>query len=197
MSAPAWTKLNGTALWEDARARHDADDWRRYHAFSHPLGMYEMADRLGVEYCHSLDLAILAHDVVLTGAEPELASWEWLKMRQRTPDLKAQGLIMSTKEHRPGVDNRLLVLDLAGFLCDDVRRKNTESLREEKRLEAGWDSEAFNERTHAYLTGLARRIQQGLEGGSATGSEASILSRIHDGIQKTVSELHVTEGPHP
>tara|TARA_R110002051_G_scaffold161058_1_gene232723 strand:+ start:547 stop:1137 length:591 start_codon:yes stop_codon:yes gene_type:complete len=184
-----WTQLAGTDLWEQARSRHDADSWRSYHAFDHPVYLYTKAEALGYRYCASLDAAILTHDVIVSGQTPEQASWEWLKAHQAQPDMVSKRLIMSTVDHLPGADNRLIILDLSGFLHDDVRRANTEALRVEKERQSGWDRETFDLKTLGYLTGLEGRIAQGLDLPVVSPDDGEVLGEIRSGILKTIDEL--------
>lgn len=191
-----WTQLEGTALWDDAKRRHDADDWRRYHAFGHPIDLYGKAEALGIAYCPALDAGILTHDVIVTGDAPERSSWSWLRSRQDYPDATTGKLILSTAEHRPCADNRLIILDLSGFLSDDERRANTEALRVEKELQHGCCRSTFDIHTRGYLTGLAERISEGMSLDVVPPSDRELLDAIRGGILKTIDELGTSPAPH-
>jgi hypothetical protein len=191
MTHTPWTRLEGSHLWEEAAGVFEKDTWRRYHAFGHPLSMYKHArDTFGFAYCAALDAGILTHDVIIDHDAPEWASWEWLRVRQVKPDLQARDLILSTEHHRPGADNRLLMLDLSSFMFDEQRRANTEELREEQELKYRWDRETFVLKSTGYLTGLEERIGSGIDGPDVPAADRAALREIHAGIGKTIAEMN-------
>jgi predicted metal-dependent HD superfamily phosphohydrolase len=189
-----WTKLEGTMLWQLAKDRHDADKWRTYHGFNHPLFMYEKAKRIfDFDYCQDLDVAILTHDVINDGLHPEIGSWDWLRgvcdqLNENYDTLTVRHLIETTIDHRPGRDNRLILLDLSGFMSD-VRREHTEALREEARRKNGTTDEAFAAGTEAYLTGLLERIEDQLDDPVVPRGDVEYFRAICDGIRGTISEI--------
>jgi len=187
MTTP-WTQLEGTSLWSCARAAHDAQAWRRYHGWSHPLHLYDLAGRVfGFDHDRSLDRAILAHDVVQGGPDPVGRSVSWL--REMCPDDRAEALIASTHSHAPkaGQDNRMILLDLADFAWPELARRNTLLLEEEARLGLGWERPLFLRKTEDYLAGLADRVEAGAHG--LDRFETEWFCMIAAGIRTTIREI--------
>ncbi|MCW3782521.1 hypothetical protein [Defluviimonas salinarum] len=185
-----WTRLEGGDLWGAARAAHEADTHRRYHAFAHPLAMYRhAAETFGFSYDRHLDRAILTHDVVHDGGpDVELRSALWLRKRLDTPDPEAEAMIRATIDHVPGRDNRIILLDLADFMFPEVRRENTRLLAEEARLLHGWDGSAFADRSAAHLDRLEVRIRDGIPGIDSP-REREWFAAIAEGIRAAARDL--------
>ncbi|WP_027234096.1 hypothetical protein [Leisingera caerulea] len=187
---PEWTRLPGTALWSAAQERHALEGWRRYHDFNHPHVMYDRAAKLfGFPYCVSLDRSIATHDVIVDTDQPERDSEAWLQSHLEQPDRLAGKLIFSTIEHRPCEDNRLILLDLGGFLDPQVMREETEQVRQEMEARHGWDLAACREKASGYLAGLEQRLRDGVQNEHVPSGDKGYLLGIADGVGETVSEL--------
>lgn len=194
-----WTRLEGTELWSAAAAAYRANG-HIYHSFhGHIASIYAHAERLGMEYDLSLDRAILAHDVVMDHrGNNERRSAAWLEARLETEDPKASELILTTIDHRPShPDNRLALLDLAGFIRSEERRVNTRLLRDEARRNAGaeFDQVAWVKGTLHYLTGLHARIQEDLH--LLDDRSRYLWDRICWGIEVTCTTMPLVYAPHP
>ena len=186
-----WTRLFGSELWNAAKTRHELEAWRKYHAFPHPLRMYGRAqETFGMAYCPHLDKAVATHDVIIDGMAPELASAAWLENFEGSRDVVARNLILSTVGHHPGADNRLILLDLGGFLFDDERRAESELVREEQEARFGWDAATCSEKSSLYLSGLERRLRNGLEAPNLPASDREWLRGIASGVASAVAEMN-------
>lgn len=194
-----WTRLEGTELWNAAAAAYNANG-HAYHSFhGHIESMYSHAERLGMDYDLSLDRAILAHDVVLDHhGNNERRSADWLEVHLEEEDAKARELILTTIDHRPShPDNRLALLDLAGFIRPEERRHNTRLLRDEAQRNAGlnFDQVAWVKGTLTYLVGLHERITTDLPGLDERGQY--LWGRIAKGISSTCATMPLVYAPHP
>lgn len=179
-----WTKLEDTDLWDVAREQYARNN-HAYHNFDHVFRMYEHAQALGMEHDIHLDRAILTHDVL----DDERASMRWLDEALGQSDPAAGAMIEATMAHRPGPgDNRLILLDLADFRDDDVRRRNTELLRREAFESRGVGDQDFVARTITYLEGLENRILEGIPL-VPDRREQTLWHEIRDGILATLAEL--------
>lgn len=179
-----WSQLCGTSLWRAARARHDADAWRDYHGFGHPKRMYHYAKAFALPYDLHLDRAILTHDVIQTGSDPVGASADWLDAQLEAPDPIARAQIEKTREHRPGRDNRMILLDLGDFLYPEVRRQSTEAMYRE-----GVEHHSMPvvlQSSFDYLTGLRERLREGV--GDAPRADQVALLNIIGEIDVTLDE---------
>ncbi|MBW3243651.1 hypothetical protein KUV57_13335 [Epibacterium sp. DP7N7-1] len=184
-----WTQLEGTVLWDDSKRRHESDVWRRYHAFSHPVFLYTQAEAFGYPYCRSLDRAILTHDVISSGVNPEKRCVEWLENRLEKPDFVARKLILSTVTHTPCSDNRLIILDLSSFMVDELRRSGSEAFFQEKAIHQGWDLPTFIKKNTEYLVGLSQRISDGMYSPIVPLEDQDQFSAIREGIMRTLHEF--------
>lgn len=188
MTTP-WTRLEDTPLWTSARLAHDIPAGRHYHGFHHPLAMYAHAENtFGIGHDPALDKAILLHDVIVDGKlVPERRSVEWAFSRG-VIDEAVHDMIMRTVDHAPGRDNRLVLLDLADFTVDDLRRRNTELLMKEAADLSGTTPEEFLEGCHAYLSALHDRIRSGV-GNVPDWSDAAAFDAVSEGIARTIEEI--------
>lgn len=194
-----WTRLEGTELWSAAAAAYRANG-HIYHSFhGHIASIYAHAERLGMEYDLSLDRAILAHDVVMDHrGNNERRSAGWLNAHLDQEDARATELILTTIDHRPShPDNRLALLDLAGFIRSEERRVNTRLLRDEARRNAreNFDQLEWVKATLSYLVGLHERIQEDLP--RLDGRELYLWDRIAWGIEITCATMPLVYAPHP
>ncbi len=190
-----WTRLEGTDLWRAAETAYDFPRGRTYHGFAHVGVLYAHAARLGLPYNPALDLAILAHDAVQTGTDPEFASAVWLSECHALPDTclpslgQATRLIMTTRRHQPGTcGNELIMLDLADFADPEVSRLNTAALRLEAAALRGTDDAAFREGTIAYLKGLGERLSTGMPLVRSARDKA-LLEEIRAGVERVRVEI--------
>ena len=185
MTLLPWSRLENSALWRASRARHDADIWRDYHAFTHPMRMYGYARTLfDLSYDPHLDRAILAHDVIQSGPDPVGASADWLDERLGCPDPVAREMIEQTRAHRPGPDNRIILLDLADFLHPEQRRASTVAI-----LREGQHQHPLPDTLRAsaaYLEGLQARLHDGMM--DAPAGDRPYLRQICSEIRVTIDE---------
>lgn len=179
-----WTALENTELWMAARHGYALNN-HAYHNFDHVTRMYAHAEALNFEYDIHLDRAILAHDVL----DDELTSARWLDGALGHADPIAGALIATTVHHTPGSgDDRLILLDLADFRNDDVRRHNTALLEREALLSRGIAALQFRKGTIGYLEGLSDRIEEGLAQVTDAG-HLDLWREVRSGIGATLIEL--------
>lgn len=179
-----WSRLEDMQIWNAVREIMSGPG-RVYHDFSHVTDMYADAANLGIAWDEALDHAILCHDVIIDGRHPEMSSAHWLAAWRASdfqPALpEAEALIMTTATHLPGPDNRLVILDLAGLVEDDRRRRGSERVIAERLARdpaARWDKVVQG--SHDYLQGLVARLR----GGNPPEADREILGRIADGALK-------------
>ncbi|MFC0339569.1 hypothetical protein [Paracoccus niistensis] len=163
-----WTHLEGTEIWNAARAAHAEPKGRHYHNFDHVERLYEIAAEQRVPYDLALDLAILIHDVIYDDQpDKERRSADWmLGFAPVPPDAawqRAADLILSTIHHGPGGDDRLELLDLHDF--GDLERglRNRERLAREFEELAGVKRESFLAGNTAFMAKMADRIEEELD----------------------------------
>lgn len=194
-----YTRLIGSEIWNSAKSQYDRNG-HAYHGFYHVATLYAHAQRLHLDYCEELDLAVLAHDVILDGgADPEIRSSEWLAAHADDEHPQAHELILTTIDHRPASkDNRLALLDLADFMSPDARRHNTRLLRDEAAAQKGSDFDQKNwvKGTLMYLKGLHERIHEDLESGQDI-MFRNEWQRIRHGIRCTIATMPLNYAPHP
>lgn len=113
-----WTRLEGTPIWNLAKAAYDRDPRRTYHNWQHVLRLYHHAEHtFHLPYDEQLDRAILAHDVIYDHlANKELRSADWLLANDPLATQDAHDHIMRTAGHSISTDNRIILLDLADFM---------------------------------------------------------------------------------
>jgi len=113
-----WTRLENTPLWTKAKTVYDADPRRLFHNWHHIVRRYMHAElTFGLPYDAELDKAILCHDVIYDErAHKELRSALWLNENDPDDSLAAMSHIMATANHAPGVDNRMVLIDLADLM---------------------------------------------------------------------------------
>lgn len=185
----SWTRLQGTPIWERALSFY-GEPWRDYHGIWHLERIYHhAAETFGFAYDEDLDLAILAHDVMMDfDGRDELFSARWLRAQTDGAHPRAEALILTTKDHRPGPgDTRLARLDIAGFIDDAERREGARRLRAEAANRHLSDEDWING-THAYLTGLLGRVAGGVMSEPQLEARDQWL-RIMDGINASISEM--------
>lgn len=190
-----WTKLADSDLWRAAETAYDFPRGRTYHAFLHVEGIYGHAERLGIGYHPALDLAILAHDAIQLGTDPEFASAVWLSERRELPDVllpvlsQATQLILTTRKHHPGpCGNELIILDLADFIDPIVSRQNTAALRLEAAALRGWSEPEFRVKTCGYLAGLGANLDDGIPSVRST-RDRELLVEIRAGVERVRVEI--------
>ena len=177
MEPVSWTRLEGTALWEEARAAYAHPPGRTYHGFGHVACLYRhAAQTFCLPYDPALDLAVLAHDALIGGPQAEARSRIWLLNRRNLVDealpcLRADGepvdalldraghFILATEHHPTAPETAAIVLlDLADFLDAEVSRANSAALRDEARALRGLNDESWTAETLSYLAGLAKSL---------------------------------------
>lgn len=163
----AWTQLEDSAIWKEAKAAYGRPEGRHYHDFAHVERLYEIAAETRLPYDLSLDLAILTHDVVYDDApDKERRSASWLMdFAPAAPNAiwqSAVDLVLSTIDHHPGGDDRLALLDLHDFTDLDRSLQNRELLVQEFAALAGADRESFLTGNGAFLEKMAGRIEDDL-----------------------------------
>lgn len=194
-----YTRLFGTELWAAAKRQYDLNG-HAYHGLFHVTDLYSHAYKLGLDYDPELDLAILAHDVILDGLpDPEIRSGIWLQEQTGKPHLQAVQLIHTTIDHRPtSADNRLALLDLMNFTDPQARRHDTRLLRDEAavRDRADFDQTEWVRGSLSYLNGLVHRIHEDLESGEEI-AYRPLWKRIRHGIRCTMATMPLNYAPHP
>lgn len=192
-----WSNLVGTNVWNEARAAYQSPAGRHYHNFDHVLRLYEIADDKQLPHDPALDLAILAHDVIYDDApDKELRSAEWLLDRSNLlgPDIagKAADLVMTTARHKPGADDRLVLLDLHDFRDLERSLENRELLVCEFRDLVGVERDGFIAGNTKFLKAMAADIERGLD--QALKADRDDWQAIVAGIKALLS--HEPQ-PHP
>lgn len=184
-----WSRLQGTPIWAKAEAAYAAPDGRHYHNMGHVLRLYEVAEQAGVRYDRALDLAILAHDAVYDDKpEKERRSADWLLENADAEEhlgvlAAAERLVMSTADHAPGADNRLVLLDLHDLGDRVVSLENRELVAAEFGALMGVGREDFLPGNARYMLGMAARIEDGLS--RAPAADEAAFRRIVSGIRST------------
>ncbi len=158
-----WSKLEGSMIWNEAKASYAFPAGRHYHDFDHVLRLYDIAAERGMTHTMALDLAILAHDVIYDDQpHKEHRSAEWLIKHATYFDREvvrhAVRLILTTVRHRPGGDDRLALLDLYEFSDFQRSLANRELLVREFRELAGIDRATFLKGNVEFLHALAKDI---------------------------------------
>lgn len=154
-----WTRLEGTAIWEKAKAEYQRDSRRIWHAFNHILRRYEIAAALDIPYDINLDLAILCHDVIFDEfPQKEARSAQWLvdeigSLASRKPC----ELIMTTETHMPGSDNRMIMIDLYDLLSESRTQEDREMIRLESMALYGITSEQFDIENRKFFAAMSQR----------------------------------------
>ena len=181
-----WSRLEGSLIWEEARAAYAVPGGRLYHDFGHVLRLYEIAAEKGLAHDPALDLAILAHDVIYDRLPlKERRSADWLL--ERAPAslhedwVSAADMIMTTERHSPGDDDRLALLDLHDLGDLQVSIDNREKLAAEAEALCGTSREAFGSGNAAFMRGMAERIEAGLD--ATIGQNRAEWERVASGIR--------------
>lgn len=143
-----WSRLEGTPIWNKARATYADPAGRHYHNFDHVLRLYEIAAEKGLTYSLALDLAILTHDVIWDEhPDKERRSADWLLANAEgvRPEVlrHAVDLVMSTTRHQPGGDDRLVLLDIHDLQDLDLSIVNRELLMREAAEITGTSREKY------------------------------------------------------
>lgn len=186
-----WSRLVGTRIWGLAEEAYAEPAGRSYHTMRHVMRLYELADEAGMPYERALDLAILSHDVIYDSLpEKERRSAEWLLRNSdpgEDPDLlnEAVRLVMSTADHTPGRDNRLILLDLHDLGDEALTMANRELLADEFLALNGVGREDFVRGNAAFMMGMADRIDSGIEDAHEPDREA--FRRITGGVRSFFS----------
>lgn len=187
-----WSRLQGTAIWDKAEAAYASPAGRHYHNIGHVLRLYEIAERSGLRYDRALDLAILAHDAVYDDEpEKERRSADWLlENADEDEDLgvlaSAERLVMSTADHAPSADNRLVLLDLHDLGDPGLSLANRELVAQEFGALMGVSREQFLPGNAKFMLGMADRIEAGLS--RAPVADEAAFSRIVSGIRGTFED---------
>lgn len=149
-----WTRLDTSEIWTLAKAVYDSDPRRKYHNWHHVQRLYYHAEfTFNLPYDDQLDRAILGHDVIFDEhSRKEERSADWLLANDPHSGEEARTHIMRTAGHKPGHDNRILLLDLADFLFKDITVINRALLEEESMALYGISSSEFARQNVAFLT---------------------------------------------
>lgn len=157
-----WTKLRGTEIWTLAERQYDSPAGRAYHNMGHVEHLYEVAEELGYPYDEDLDQAILRHDVIYDkNPQKEFRSALWMLGTVHEASAKTKSLVMSTADHTPCEDNRLIILDLYDLSIKDRREANLILIREESKSLYEISEADFKEANIAFMSGLYDRIMSG------------------------------------
>lgn len=180
-----WTRLEGTKLWDKAKQEYGKDPRRTFHKFSHVLRLYHhAAHTYSLPYDPVLDKAILAHNVVYD-AKPNkaLRSADWLSLHDPRPSDDAWIHVMRTAIHTPGVDNRIVLLDLADLGDPDRIRSDRDLLCKEVCAITGCSETSFARSNMAFLTRLQHNISESdLWSHRPSIWEKNAFLKIQDGI---------------
>jgi hypothetical protein len=152
-----WTRLEHSRIWTLAKARYDSDPRLKYHVWQHIQRLYYHAEfTFKLPYDDQLDRAILGHDVIYDEHPlKEERSANWLLENDPKSGEEARAHIMRTAGHKPGQDNRILLLDLADFLFKDITVINRTLLEEESMALYGISSEEFARQNADFLKKMA------------------------------------------
>lgn len=186
----AWTRLQDTQIWADAEVAYSQPNGRHYHNMGHVLRLYDVAEETVVPYDRALDLAILGHDVIYDDKpQKELRSAEWLMSYTGPEDYvdfeTAYDLIMSTADHTPCEDNRLILLDLHDLGDHDISIKNRELVASEFQALNGITREQFLDGNTKFMLGLADRIDMAYLDPKDHEADIEAFHRISSGIRAT------------
>ena len=189
MEKTPWTRLEGSLLWQEAESQHAVPDWRIFHGMFHPKRLYWHAENtLKFPWCPHLDMAILTHDVIYDGQPfPEQRSADWAK--ERGASEKTIELILSTEQHVPCADNRMILLDLCNLMLPDRYFEAMSFMQVEFVRRTGLGSEQFRSQTVLYLSDLHNRIDAGMHI-EMSEFDRDGFSRILEGISEVVGDLH-------
>ena len=146
------------------KAEMEKDPHRKYHNWDHVKHcLYHAAFTYKFHYDHDLAEAILCHDVIYdTKGDNEKRSVMW--MLGQTGGVVSNPFtvayhVMTTVEHRPAVDNRMILLDLANFLNTDERDETREKVIQENMLLYDMPREAVEKGNIRFLKHLHARLE--------------------------------------
>lgn len=181
-----WTRLEGTQLWADVEAAMQQPAGRHYHNMNHIRQIYKHAAlTFELPYDKSLDLAILAHDVIYDNMpNKELRSAEWLF--DRIGDVQADKHILKTIDHAPTADNRMIILDLADFMDQLQTERNYEAILDESLALYGCTRVEFFEANITALDRILRNMIKLQSDPAAGGREIRAAAEISYGIEWTI-----------
>lgn len=189
-SKTPWTRLEGTRLWELAKATYEHDPRRKYHAFPHPMRLYAAAAEFALPYDLALDRAILAHDVIYDEhPHKEIRSADWLRAVTGEECDEETRIIHLTINHEivVGGDNRIQILDFADMRCFETTDINRNLFKAEAALMNGTSPEKFAQGNMAYFKSKLAMYTPELIA-KLPEWEAQALSDIVKGMRHTVSE---------
>jgi hypothetical protein len=181
---------------------HNVDKARKYHNWHHVNRLYTWADKWGFKYDLVLDIAIAFHDAVYDHLpNKELRSAELIheivprflpNIEQSVLD-QAYQLVLTTEDHTPTKDNRLILCDLADFSVEFFRKINEQNVLLECHAVYGITKVEFYRNNITFVRALRNRIEDGDEmWGDDTPKFADILKGLGDHIadaQKTYAGI--------
>jgi hypothetical protein len=192
MGPVPWTRLEGTALWTEARAAYALPPGRTYHGFGHVLRLY----------AHAAQTFDLPYDAALIeGPGAEARSRTWLLARKDLVQLawsrfgttgeplddvldRAGAYILATERHRPTLSTApMVLLDLADFLDEAASRANTAALFQEARALKHCDEATWTEQTRSYLVGLSASLAHGLRTAEQGAPEPALPPALREQIR--------------
>lgn len=178
------TRLENSTLWRIVRPLYE-DPRRHYHTMDgHLARMYAAWERFGWGYDADLDAAVLAHDAIIDPHGHNEARSAQLLLAFDPHAGKASDLVMSTVDHVPLGDWRLVALDLADFLDEAQTRENSRLLLlESKAMGNHADTDARIAHMAGYLTGLAIRLH------TSAADPTTPFGAIRQGIQDAAARL--------
>ena len=190
-----WSRILDSRIADLAKTEYDDNPDRRYHNWAHILRLYwHAAETFHLPYDPDLDLAILTHDVIYDAADDkEKRSVAWLQEHAAGPTAGAEYHILRTIEHRPTADdNRMILLDLADFLCPDRTGPNLDNIGAESMALYGITMPEFLHANMAVMKTLAERIEESMSEAPSADQQHfhGILSGIVRSIVAANDRLH-------
>lgn len=189
-----WSRLIHTDLGRAARAQYQSDPRRHYHNWYHVMRLYHHAEiTLNLPYDEDLDAAILTHDVIYdTRKDKELRSVDWLCAHD--PDLgeRAGPHILRTIDHKPGKDNRLIILDLLDIADPETTPMTFDLVRLESRQLYNIDDMTFISANRAVMTPMVAQYDDEALSFLPDDEQALFIS-IRDGLERIIALGHALE----
>lgn len=183
-----WTRLEGTELWTKAKAAYQADQRRKFHGWNHIERRYMHAElTFGLDYDRALDKAILTHDVIYDELpHKELRSALWLNENDPEDSLDAMAHIMATANHAPGIDNRMILVDLADLMNPARIIPDRELVKAELTQLYGISDKEFAAGNAAFFGEMLKHLSDPVLSGLPKWERAAFLN-VRQGVQKIIS----------
>lgn len=173
-----------------------ADTRRRFRNWSHVSRVYTWADSLGFHYDPAFDLAAAFHDAEITQTAGKEKCCElmrrvvpdYMSVTSRTLDAAA-ALIMSTDDHVPTSDNRLILCDLADFSVQLFMRLNMDnSMYEALALNPSMTKVAYYRSTLRELRALRNNLESK---DYLWGEHAALFTNVAHGISTAIHDVQL------